>query len=69
MDKKIRYNPNCAKCQGKGFYIVGNTSGTQSTVYNWHNCDCHVFYDIKENSQDLDTDIVDMVNEEFWNLI
>ncbi len=44
MDKEIRYNPNCAMCRGKGFYIVSNTTGTQSTV---HNCDCHVFYDMK----------------------
>lgn len=55
MDKKIRYNPNCAMCQGKGFYIVGNTSGTQSTT---HNCDCHVFYDIKENNNDFIDDVV-----------
>ena len=53
--------------------INGNdllVDGNGRRNYPLEKCDVsHTFYDIKENSQDLDTDIVDMVNEEFWNLI
>lgn len=61
-----KYNPNCAVCQGRGIYTTSNTSGTQSMT---RVCDCYIFYDIKENSQNVDADVVDMVNEKFWDLI
>jgi hypothetical protein len=62
MEEKRKYNPNCAVCQGRGIYTTSNTSGNQSTT---RICDCHIFYEIK----DIDDDIVDMANDNFWDLI
>lgn len=63
----VRYNPNCAVCQGKGIYTTSNTSGTQSMT---RVCDCHIFYDIEKNSQDLgvdDSSQIEKIKKEAYN--